>query len=166
MADFPHAIVGISLTVDGVGFIGSVDSFKAPEIVEKTTDYRGGLSADRKVFVGYEQVEAEFKLNREDVQLALVRGLLGQDAVLTFRASLDEKGKRIPVQWIIYGRVWSTESNDVKPGEMVEKTYKVAVEKFVKTIDGKPAEAFDIANGELKLSDQSVLEQVKQQLGL
>lgn len=166
MADYPHSIAGISLTVDGVGYIGSVDSFKVPEIIEKTADYRGGLIAERKVFVGYEQPEAEFKLSREDVSMAAVRAILGRDAVLTFRATLDEKGKRIPVQWIIYGRVWSSESGDFKAGEMVEKTYKVAVEKFVKTIDGKPAEAFDIANGELKLSDQSVLEQVKQQLGL
>ncbi len=166
MADFPHAIAGISLTVDGVGYIGSVDSFKAPEIIEKTTDYRGGLASERKIFVGYEQPEAEFKLNREDVTLAAVRAILGRDVVLTFRATLDEKGKKIPVQWIIYGRVWSAETNDFKAGEMVEKTYKVAIEKFVKTIDGKPAEAFDIANGELKLGDQSVLEQVKQQLGL
>lgn len=166
MADFPHAIAGISLTVDGVGYIGAVESFKAPEIIEKTTDYRGGLIAERKVFVGYEPPEAEFKLNREDVTLAAVRAILGRDVVLTFRATLDEKGKKIPVQWIIYGRVWSAESNDIKAGEMVEKTYKVAIEKFVKTIDGKPAEAFDIANGELKLSDQSVLEQVRQQLGI
>ncbi|WP_294948314.1 phage major tail tube protein [Sulfurivirga sp.] len=166
MADFPHAVIGISLTVEGVGYIGSVDAFKAPEIVEKTTDYRGGLVAGRNVFVGYEPPEAEFRLNREDVTLAAARAIVGRDVVLTFRATLDEKGRRIPVQWIIYGRVWSTESNDVKPGEMVEKTYKVAVEKFVKTIGGKPAEAFDIANGELKLSDHSVLEQVRQQLGL
>ena len=164
--DNAQSIVGISLTVDGVGYIGSVDSFKAPEIIEKTTDYRGGLIAERKIFVGYEQPEAEFKLNREDVTLAAVRAILGRDVVLTFRATLDEKGKKIPVQWIIYGRVWSSESGDFKTGELVEKTYKVAIEKFVKTIDGKPAEAFDITQGELKLGDQSVLEQVKQQLGL
>ena len=73
MAEQPHSIIGVSLTVDGVGYIGAVESFKAPEIIEKTTDYRGGLASERKIFVGYEQPEAEFKLNREDVGLAAAR---------------------------------------------------------------------------------------------
>ena len=164
--DNGQAIIGVSLTVNGMGYIGSVTSFKVPEIVEKTEEYRGGLSAPRKIFVGYEPVEAEFKLSREDVALSVARAIIGRDAVMTFRAVLDERGQRIPVKWTIYGRIYSAESGDVEAGKMVEKTYKVAVEKYLKTINGKPAEAFDIAQGELKLGDANVLEEIKKSLGV
>ena len=54
----------------------------------------------------------------------------------------------------------------MEAGKVVEKTYKVAVEKYLKTINGKPAEAFDIAQGELKLGDANVLEEIKKSLGV
>ncbi len=164
--DTEQAYVGLGLTVNGFGFIGSLVEFKEPVIVEQTEDYRGGRIAPTKMMLGYEAVEAEFKLSRDDANVAAVRAIIGRDAVMTVRGAVDERGKRIAHQWIIYGRVTGIDAQTIKAGAAVEKNYKVAVEKFVKTIDTVPVEAFDIATGELSFSGTEILSQIKSQLGL
>ncbi len=166
MSDREQAYTGLSLTVNGFGFVGSLIDFKEPVIVEQTEDYRGGRSAPTKMFLGYEAVESEFKLSREDVSITAVRAILGRDVVMTIRASVDERGSSVSHNWIIYGRVTGQDAQTIKAGVMVEKNYKVAVEKFVKSIDGVPVEAFDIATGELKFGTTDILANVKAQIGL
>jgi len=166
MTDREQAYIGLSLTVDGFGFVGSLLEFTEPVIVEQNEDYRGGRIAPTKRMLGYEAVEADFKLSRDDLSIATIRAVLGRDVVMTFRGSVDERGDRIAHQWIIYGRITGMDAQTIKAGDGVEKNYKVAVEKFIKTIDGVPSEAFDIAVGELKFGTTDVLADVKSQIGL
>jgi phage tail tube protein FII len=166
MSDREQAYVGLSLTVNGFGFIGSLIEFKEPVVVEQTEDYRGGRSAPTKMMLGYEPVEATFKLSRDDISIAAARAIIGRDVVMTFRGSIDERGSKIDAKWIIYGRITGQEAQTITAGSKVEKNYTVAVEKFIKTLAGVPAEAFDIATGELKFSTTDVLADVKAQIGL
>jgi len=166
MSDTEQAYVGLSLTANGFGYAGSLVSFEPPQISESTEDYRGGRIAPRKMMTGYEAVESKFKLSREDANISVLRAIIGTDVVLTVRAALDEKGKSVAVQWIIYGRIYKSESSEIKAGSVVDKTYTITVEKFVKAIDSIPAEAFDIATGELKFGTTDILANVKAQIGL
>jgi len=166
MSDREQAWVGLSLTVDGFGYIASLVEFKEPVIVEKTEDYRGGRIAPIKMMTGYEAVEAEFKLSRDDLNVSAIRAVISRDVVMTVRGSVNERGKNIETKWIIYGRIIGQDSQTIKAGDTVDRNYKVAIEKFIKTIGGIPAEAFDIATGELKFSTVDVLADVKAQIGL
>jgi len=166
MADREQAYKGLSLTANGFGFLGSLVEFEPPEVKEMTESYRGGRAAPIKVMVGYEEVEAKFKLSRDDANIAALRAIVGRDVVMTVRASADEKGKTIETRFDIYGRIYTVETAAIKAGAMVEKTYTVAVEKFVKSIDGVPVEAFDLEIGEFKLGSTDVLADVKAQIGL
>jgi len=166
MADYAQAYTGLSITVNGFGFLGSLTNFEPPEIKEHTEEYRGGNAAPVKMMVGYEVVEAKFKLSRDDFNIAALRAIVGRDVVFTVRATADEKGQKIQTKWDVYGRIYSVESGAVESGKIVEKTYTVSVVKFLKSIDGKPAEAFDIEVGELKFGTTNVLSKVKKQIGL
>lgn len=166
MSDREQAYTGLSMTVNGFGFLGSLTGFEPPEIKEMVESYRGGRAAPTKMMLGYEEVESKFKLSRDDVNIAGLRAIIGRDVAMTMRATANEKGKQIETQWAIYGRIYSAETAEVKAGSIVEKTYIVSVEKFVKAIDGIPVEAFDIAIGELKFGTTDILADVKAQVGL
>ncbi len=166
MSDREQAYKGLSLTVNGFGFLGSLTAFEPPEIKEMTEDYRGGRAAPTKMMTGYEGVESKFKLSRDDANVAGLRAIVGRDVVMTVRASADEKGKTIETQWAIYGRIYSSETAEIKAGAIVDKTYSVSVEKFLKSIGGIPVEGFDIATGELKFGTTDILADVKAQVGL
>lgn len=166
MSDREQAYVGLSLTADGFGFIGSLVSFEPPEIKEQVEDYRGGRIAPTKMMLGYEAVEAKIKLSRDDVSIPQLRAVIGSDTVMTVRAAVNERGTNVNVHWIIFGRIYNAESGEIKAGTAVDKTYTVTVEKFIKVIDGVPAEAFDIATGQLKFGLTDILEDVKRQIGL
>lgn len=166
MSDREQAYTGLSMTVNGFGFLGSLVGFEPPEIKEQVEDYRGSRAAPIKMMVGYEGVEAKFKLSRDDAHVAGLRAIVGRDVVFTVRATADEKGKKIATRWDVYGRIYSSETAEVKAGSIVDKTYSVTVEKFVKSIDGVPVEAFDIEIGELKFGTTDILAEVKAQVGL
>jgi phage tail tube protein FII len=166
MSDREQAYKGLSMTVMGFGFLGSLTAFEPPEVKEMTESYRGGRAAPMKMMVGYEEVESKFKLSRDDANVAALRAIVGRDVVMTIRASADEKGKTIETHWAVYGRIYSVETAEVKAGAIVDKTYSVTVEKFLKSIDGIPVEGFDIATGELKFGSTDILADVKAQIGL
>lgn len=166
MSDREQAYKGLSLTVNGFGFLGSLTEFDPPEVNEMTESYRGGRAAPTKVMVGYDEVEAKVKLSRDDFNMTALRAIVGRDVAMTVRASTDEKGKTIETRWDIYGRIYSVETATVKAGSLIDKTYNVTVEKFVKSIGGVPVEAFDLASGELKFGTTDVLADVKSQVGL
>lgn len=166
MADREQAYKGLSMTVNGFGFLGALAEFEPPEVKEMTESYRGGRAAPTKVMVGYEEVESKFKLSRDDANVAALRAIVGRDVAMTVRASADEKGKTIETRWDLFGRIHSVETATIKAGAMVDKAYNVTVEKFVKSIDGVPVEAFDLAIGELKFGTTDILADVKAQIGL
>jgi|GEM_PF-4661929 len=56
MADYAQAYTGLSITVNGFGFLGSLTNFEPPEIKEHTEEYRGGNAAPVKMMVGYDCV--------------------------------------------------------------------------------------------------------------
>jgi len=166
MSEFAQAYTGLQLTVNGFGYVGALAGFEPPLIKETTEDHRGGRIAPVKMFTGYEAVEAKIKLNKDDVNMAIVRAVVGRDVVMTVRATTDERGKSGLIRWDVYGRIIMSESGEIKAGDKVDLTYTVSVEKFVKTLDGVPAEAFDVATGELKFSTTDVLADIKSKLGL
>lgn len=166
MSDREQAYKGLSLTVNGFGFLGSLTAFEAPEVNEMTEGYRGGRAAPTKMMLGYEEVESKFKLSRDDANIAALRAIVGRDVVMTVRASTDEKGKTITTRWDVYGRIYGVETAEIKAGSIIDKTYNITVEKFLKSIDGIPVEGFDIATGELKFGTTDILADVKSQIGL
>lgn len=166
MADREQAYTGISLTVNGFGFMGALVDFEPPEINELTESYRGGRAAATKMMVGYEEVEAKFKLSRDDIDVSALRAIVGRDVALTLRASTNEKGRSLSTRWDIFGRIYKTETSTVSAGAIIDKAYSITVEKFVKSIDGMPSEAFDIEIGELKFGTTDILADIKSQIGL
>ncbi|MDG4813046.1 phage major tail tube protein [Hydrogenovibrio sp. 3SP14C1] len=164
--DREQAYVGLSLTVNGFGYVGSLIEFTEPVIKATTDDYRGGRIAPTEMTTGYEKVTSDFTLSRNDVNIEAARAIIGRDVVMTARASVDERGKKIAVEWAMYGSINSEDAQTIKAGDVVNKKYYVTVEKFVKSIDGVPAAAFDISIGELKFGTTDILAEVKAQLGL
>lgn len=167
MANHPQALRGLNVFVDGVGFAGSTVECTLPNIVEMTEDYRGGeMTGPTEVTVGYEKPICEFTLSKHDVVPYATRALLGGEANITIRGSLDERGVTKTIIATMQGRITSLDKGTLKPGTITELKYKMICDFYALVVDGVPVESIDVMNGKVSFNGQEILDTVRSALGL
>ncbi len=167
MGKKPEAYLGLTLTLDGIGYAGELVQFSPPELKEKVEKYRGGnMVGEVDIMVGIEPMTASFKLSRHDININVVQAVLGRHAVFIFRAATDSFGQRRSVKWLIDGRINGSAYGDVKPGVIVDNTHTVSIYRYVKMIDDVPVEMVDFEKGELSFNSTNVVESVLDLIGL
>lgn len=159
--------LGVTLTLNGVGYAGELVEFDPPELKEKTEGYRGGnMAGEVDMVVGIEPMKASFKLSRHDINIHVIQAILGRHAVFIFRAATDEFGKKASVKWIIDGRITGNAYGTVKAGTIVNNSHAVSVYRYLKMIDDVPVEMVNFETGEIAYNGIDVVESIRDLIGL
>jgi P2 family phage contractile tail tube protein len=111
-----------------------------------------GMALPIEVSLGYEKLEASFKMPGLDPQVLKLFGLApGADTPLMVTgATVDEDGTTHSAVANLRGFIKQADPGNWKPGEMAENDYQFAVRSYKLEIDGNPifeVDLFDVKVG-------------------
>lgn len=110
----------INLFVDGRGFAGNIDNFRAPALAIKAEELRmGGMDAPIDIKMGLEKMTAGFALYKYSADILSLFGVAnGQTVAFVAREVLEDfDGTVTPVVHTMRGRILSMDGGDSKAGE-------------------------------------------------
>lgn len=135
---------------DKLGQIGDI-TLPVPEM--QVEDLRnGGMVMPIEVTLGYEKLEASFKMPGLDPQVLKLFGLkIGTlTPFMVTGATVDEDGTTHSAVATLRGFLKQSDGGNWKPGEMAENDLTISVRSYKLEIDGKPIfemDAFDVKIG-------------------
>jgi len=124
----PEILKDFNLFVNGIGNLGKSKEVKLPTLKFKTVEIdNGGMAGPIEVPINLDKLEAEMHFSDLDpVKMGLVGLFHNQGQVYGFRGSIKDGPVEVPVVAEIGGSVIEIEP-DVKKGEEIKSSYKIAV---------------------------------------
>ncbi len=160
-------LIDMVLSVDGIGYIGKLQTFTPPVIEEVVEEYTGGglggtieVPMDR---VGI--VESTWVVSTHELSLTNV--IMKNDVPVSIRGyAVDITGARVPVKYEMRGRVTRYDEGDATPAGENTVTQRMAVMKYTKTVNNEEAIHFDNLARVLRFGGIDIWEDVRRALGI
>ena len=149
MAAADRILKNFSLSLDGIGYVGKVDTAQIPALTLATEEFRaGGMDAPIKLDMGQEAMEAEFTLSSFDNDAIALWGRADtSNLALTLRGALeDADGTVTPLIVNISGPVQGLEAGEMQAGQKGELSFTQNVRTLRWTQDGEVLIDLDIPN--------------------
>lgn len=139
--------------IDRVSKLGQIGDVTLPVPQAKVEEMRNaGMVMPIEVSLGYEKLEAGFKMPGLDPQVLKLFGLAPgvETPLMITGATVDEDGTTHSAVANIRGFIKQADPGSWKPGEMAENDYQFSVRYYKLEIDGNPIfemDAFDVKIG-------------------
>ncbi|TPK15159.1 phage major tail tube protein [Mesorhizobium sp. B2-5-9] len=142
-----------TLWADRQSKLGQIGDITLPVPQQKMEEMRnGGMAMPFEVSLGYEKLEASFKMPGLDPQVLKLFGLKPgtETPFMVTGATVDEDGTEHSAVATIRGLIKQADHGNWKPGDMAENDYQVAIRYYKLEIDGDEiieADGFDVKIG-------------------
>lgn len=139
--------------IDRVSKLGQIGDVTLPVPQAKVEEMRNaGMVMPIEVMLGYEKLEASFKMPGFDPQVLKLFGLAPgvETPLMITGAAVDEDGTTHSAVANVRGFTKQADPGNWKPGEMAENDYQFSVRHYKLEIDGNPIfemDAFDVKIG-------------------
>lgn len=140
-SDMPRYILrNCTIFVDRVSKIGQASEITLPVPTEKLEEMRNaGMVMPIDIPLGYEKIEASFKMTGFDPQVIQLFGLaVGQEREYMVTGALaHEDGTIINATAYIRGRLTKNDHGTWQPGEQAENEYAITLRYYKLEVDGR-----------------------------
>ncbi len=154
MSDQPRFILrNCTIFADRVSKLGQAKEITLPVPTEKMEELRNaGMFLTIDIPMGYEKLEASFKLTAFDPQVITLFGLaIGvEKEFMVTGALVHDDGTVINATAYIRGRLMKNDHGSWQPGEIGENDFTVSVRYYKLEVNGQPlieADAFGVSIG-------------------
>lgn len=154
MSDMPQYILrNCTIFVDRVSKIGQASEITLPVPAEKLAEMRNaGMVMPIDVPMGYEKLEAGFKLTGFDPQVITLFGLAvgAEKEFMATGALAHEDGTVINATAYLRGRLTKNDHGNWKPGEAGENDHSISLRYYRLEVDGRElieADMFEVSIG-------------------
>lgn len=141
MSDMPRYILrNCTIFVDRVSKIGQANEITLPVPAEKLEEIRNaGMVMPIDIPLGYEKLEASFKLTAFDPQVLMLFGLaVGVEKEFMVTGALaHEDGTVINATAYIRGRLTSPDAGAWQPGELAENEFSISLRYYKLEVEGR-----------------------------
>ena len=137
----PSKLKNMTLSNDGVSYLGLCPEVSIPKLARKFEGYRGGgMDAEVQIDMGGETIEFEWKAG------GLIEQIFGQFGAITHDALLlrwigayqdDASGQYKSVEIVVRGRHQEIDPGTGKPGDDTEQTIKTICSYYKLIVDGR-----------------------------
>ena len=169
----PRKLKLMNLFIDGVSYLGVVQSVTLPKLTRKLEKYRGGgMNGAASVDFGLDDdaLSAEISLGGfpDDAIWSLYAATGAPSVPLRFAGSYqrDDTGETMPVEVVLRGRQEEIDLGDAKQGEDTESKISLDCSYFKLTINGKEMVEIDTLNLIEKVNGVDMIEAHRQNIGL
>lgn len=144
----PRILKNFTVSVDGRGYIGRIETCKLPELTINGVDYRGGgMDAPVELDMGMQKLEAQLEFAEYDPELIKLWGLFNADVPLVLRGAIQRQGESaVPVVIRMVGGVKQLSRGDWQTGQNSKLTVSVAASMYQESIGGETLVDIDILN--------------------
>lgn len=159
----PSKLKNFAVFVDGENYMGEVPEVTLPTLSRKVDEYRGGgMNAPVDLDYGMEKLEAEIKAGGWMGDMLKTWGDPKLDAVMlrfTGAVQADDTGVVQACECVLRGRFSEWDPGDAKAGDPTEHTYKLSVNYYKLSMDGRaileidPVNLTEIVGGEDRMAD-------------
>lgn len=128
-----HILKSFTARVDGRGYAGDVTEFNAPELAQKTEEFRaGGMNAGIDIDQGLEKLAADFTLTGTDPNVMALFGVSeGQYVPFVLVESLESyDGTKTAVTHTMRGKIVKVEQGTSKAGEGKPQKYSLSLNYY------------------------------------
>jgi hypothetical protein len=144
----PRILKGFSVSVDGRGYIGRVETAKLPDLNITTEDFRaGGMDAPVEFDQGMEKLDCSLTFAEYDPDLIRLFGLLSANTPIVLRGAVQRQGEdAIGVVVRLTGGIKSITREDWSQGKKGSMTIVANCNKYTEEQDGVVLVDIDIIN--------------------
>ena len=168
MADIVQQLRSLNATINGVGFLGPLESFTPPNLQIATEDYKGnGMDAPVALDMGMERLEAQFVLNGIFGEGVLSHfGLKQGDAAsATVRGALQDFDNSVtPVEFQMTGSIIAVERSPLG-NEQAQETVTMSLTYYKETIGSDTPVEIDVLNQRRVIDGEDQLEAIRNAIG-
>lgn len=135
-----------TLWADRESKLGQIGDITPPVPAVKMEEMRNsGMIKPRKVAMGYEAPDFNFKMPGFDPQILKLHGLKpgSETPFMITGAHIDEDGTSHSAVMSIRGKLYRPDHGTWKPGDVAENDYSVSVDYYKLEIDGEPIYEMD-----------------------
>lgn len=163
----PRIIKAFSVSVDGRGYIGRVETCKLPDLTVKTEEYKGGgMDAPVDLEMGMEKLDVSITFAEYDPNLIKLFGLFSASTPLVLYGALQRQGEEaVPVQIRLQGGIKQISRGDWKQGEKGDLTIQANCNRYTEIIDGETVVDVDVLNYKRIIGGVDQLASIRAALG-
>jgi len=169
----PRKLKLMNLFIDGVSYLGVVQSVTLPKLTRKLENYRGGgMNGSAPVDFGLDDdaLSTEFSLGGfpDDAIFSLYAATGAASVPLRFSGSYqrDDTGATVAVEVVLRGRQKEIDFGEAKQGEDTESKISLACTYFKLTMNGSELVEIDTVNLIEKVNGVDMLEEHRKNIGL
>lgn len=169
----PRKLKLMNLFIDGVSYLGVVQSVTLPKLTRKLEKYRGGgMNGSASVDLGLDDdaLSAEISLGGfpDDAVWSLYAATGTASVPLRFAGSYqrDDTGETVPVEVVLRGRQKEIDLSEAKQGEDTESKISLECSYYKLTLNGKDMVEIDTVNLVEMVNGTDMLEAHRQNIGL
>jgi uncharacterized protein len=164
----PRILKAFTVSVDGRGYIGRVETCKLPDLTVKTEEYKGGgMDAPVDLDMGMEKLDVSITFAEYDPNLIKLFGLFSASTPLVLSGAMQRQGEEaVPVQVRLQGGVKQLGRSDWKQGEKGDLTISVNCNRYVEIIAGETVVEIDLLNYTRVIGGVDQLASIRAALGV
>lgn len=139
----------VNLFVDGKGYAGKIDNFRAPALAIKAEELRmGGMDTPIDIKMGLEKMTSGFALYSYSADVLALFGVAnGQSVAFVAREALEDfDGTVTPVVHTMRGRILSLDSGDSKAGDATTLQIEMSLTYYKLQHGGRVLQEVDAVN--------------------
>lgn len=159
----------INLFVDGKGYAGKIQNYRAPALAIKAEEVRmGGMDAPIDLKMGLEKMTSGFSLYSYSADVLALFGVAnGQSVAFTARESLEDfDGTVTPVVHTMRGRILSFDPGESAPGESTTLQVEMSLTYYKLQHGGRVVQEIDPINMVHNVNGVDVLAAQRAALGI
>ncbi|NRA68558.1 MAG: phage major tail tube protein [Pseudobacteriovorax sp.] len=146
MINQPRSIKGMSLLVDGRGYVGKVREFVRPRIVPIKEDDKAGFMGSRPVYLDFEPMELSYILSEHNTDTMRLMGFFDDYVPLIFRAANTVGSVTEAIEVFARGQIRDVDPGAFKVGELSSVNVIMDVVYYRYQANGEVIEEADIDN--------------------
>lgn len=168
----PRMLKNMNLTVDGISYIGEIESVTPPKLSRKTEAFRsGGMAGAAHLDMGLDDdaLKAEWSIGGYSQEVMKQIGIAKIDGVaLRFTGALqrDDTGEVSSIEIIMRGRHQEVDRGEFKAGDKSSTKVSTHCIYYRETVDGVVVQEVDVLNMVHVVNGVDVLKEHRNALGI
>lgn len=144
----PRVLKNFTVYVDGVNYIGRVETCKLPDLQVNTADFRaGGMDAPIELDMGMNKLNATLTFAEYDPALIKKFGLFSANTPIVLRGAIQRQGESaVPVVIRMQGGVNQLSKGDWQSGQNSQLTVGVNANTYKEQVNGETLVDIDVLN--------------------